>query len=291
MKALFTLNALSSEEKNLLKTKQIQAEMPIQQWLDLFTKLRDFDKEADTSRKWGGGIGCGGLVFAFVGIFLIGIIIGIIMIPIGIILAIGGLVIYFYLKPYDIQGEILTNRVLPIIKILREEMKANEKLKLRLDLRGFEFPEKFLSKSEDYGDNSFFSSSRYKSIIDYYYRDQWMDGDATLADGTRLIWSAYDLVKHIKKVKHRKGKRKSKSKYRTHISMQIGMNRKRYALPLSLKQKGQEGAVRTQKSRDFVWMLVKKTVKHPAGQSFQPNDFVNTIASAYVRATPVGGQK
>jgi hypothetical protein len=284
VKAIFTLNSLSSAEKNLLKTKQIQTEMPAQQWLDLFTKLRDFDKEADTSRKWAGGIGCGGLVLAFVGIFLIGIFIGLAMIPIGIILAIGGLIIYFYLKPYDIQGDFLTNRVLPILKILREEMKEKENLKLRLDIRGFEKTDKLLNQSQNYG------SGMYRSIIDYYYRDQWMDGDATLADGTRLVWSVYDLVKHIKKVKYRKNKQKSKSKYRTHISMQVGMHRKRYRLQ-PLKDKGNEGLLRTQKSGDYFWMLVKKTIKHPAGQSFQPNDFVNTIASAYVRATPVGGRK
>ncbi len=265
--------------------------MPPEQWINLFTKLRDFDKQADTSRWIGGGMGCVGLLLAIIGIPLISVLVGILMIPIGLILLAVGIYVYATLKPYDIQGDVLTTRVLPLLKILREEMKTNENLKLRLDLRGFEFPEKLLSQSEDYGDNSFFSGARYKSIIDYYYRDHWMDGDATLADGTRLIWSAYDLVKHIKKVKHRKGKRKSKSKYRTYISMQVGMNRKRYMLPPSLKLKGQEGAVRTQKSGDYNWMLVKKTVKYPAGQSFQPNDFVNTIASAYIRATPVGGRK
>ncbi len=285
MKAIFTINSLLPEEKNLLKVKQIQAEMPVQQWIDLLTKLRDFDKQADTSRGWGCGMAIVGAILTIVGIPLISIIVGFAIIPIGLILLIVGLILNRYLKPYDIDGNVLTNRILPILKILREEMKTNENLKLRLDLRGFEFPEKLLSQSPDYG------SGAYRSIIDYYYRDHWMDGDATLADGTRLIWSIYDLVKHIKKVKYRKGKRKSKSKYRTHISMQVGMHRKRYILPPSLKLKGQEGAVRTQRSGYYAWMLVKKTVKHAAGQSFQPNDFVNTIASAYIRATPVGGRK
>lgn len=285
MKAIFTINSLLPEEKNLLKVKQIQAEMPPEQWINLFTKLRDFDKQADSSRWIGGGMGCVGVLLAIIGIPLISVLVGIAMIPIGIILAAVGIYVYFSLKPYDIQGDVLTTRVLPLLKILREEMKTNENLKLRLDLRGFEFPEKLLSQSPDYG------SGAYRSIIDYFYRDHWMDGDATLADGTRLIWSVYDLVKHIKKVKYRKGKRKSKSKYRTYISMQVGMNRKRYTLPPSLKLKGQEGAVRTQKSGDYAWMLVKKTVKHATGESFQPNDFVNTVASAYIRATPVGGRK
>ncbi|MEZ5429455.1 MAG: hypothetical protein R2747_24640 [Pyrinomonadaceae bacterium] len=284
MKAIFTLNALSPAEKSLLKVKQIQAEEPVQQWIDLFTKMRDFDRQADRSRWWGGGMGCLGIILIIIGLPLISIMVGIAMIPIGIIVAAVGLFIYFYLKPYDIQGEVLTVRVLPLLMILREEMKPNEKLKLRLDLRGFEQPDKLTSQSPKR------STAIYRSIIDFYYRDHWMDGEATLADGTRLIWSVYDLVKHIKKIKYRKGKRKSKSKYRTSISMQIGMSRKRYRLP-PLKQKGTEGVIKTQKAGDYVWMLVKKTVKHPPGQSFQPNDLVNTIAAAYIRATPVGGGK
>ena len=280
MKAILTLKTLSSAEQNLLKEKRIQAEMPPQEWIDLFNKLNNFDKEADRSRLWSGGIGCVGILLAVVGIPLISVFIGIAMIPIGIILAGFGLYIFLRLRRFDIKGELLSQRILPVLLILREEMKPNDKLKLRLDFRGFEFPEKLLNQSEKRKTNI------YRSIIDYYYRDHWMDGDATLADGTRLVWNLYDLVKHIKKVKYRKGKRKSKSKYRTYISMQVGMHRKRYRLA-PLKQKGVEGKIKTRRSGDHVWMTVAKTVKHPDGQSFHPNDFINAVASAYIRATPV----
>lgn len=284
MKAIFTLSNLSPEEKNLLKTKQIRAEMPVQQWINLFAKLYDFDKQADSSRWIGGGMGVVGILLTIIGIPLISVLIGFALIPLGLIVAVAGLVIYFYLKPYNVEGSILTQRILPVLKILQEEMKANEKLKLRLDLRGFEQPEKLKNQSPKR------STSIYRSIIDFYYTDHWMDGEATLADGTRLIWSVYDLVKHVKKIKYRKGKRKSKSKHRTSITMQIAMNKKRYLLP-PLKQKGKEGKIVTKKSGNYVWMLVKKTIKHTPGQSFQPNDFINAIASAYIRATPVGGRK
>lgn len=284
MKALFTLSNLSAAEKNLLKVKQIQAEMPVQQWIDLFSKMSAFDKEADRTRWIGGGMGCVGILLMIVGVPLVSVFVGIAMIPLGFILGIAGLIIYFYLRPYNIEGSVLTNRILPVLKILQEEMKTNENLKLRLDFRGFELPEKLKNKSPER------SAGAYRSIIDFYYTDHWMDGEATLADGTRLIWSVYDLVKHIKKIKYRKGKRKSKSKYRTSITMQIGMNKKHYILP-PLKQKGEEGKVQTKKSGNYVWMIVKKTIKHPPGQSFQLNDFINAVASAYIRATPVGGRK
>ncbi len=284
MKTIFTLNKLTGDEKNLLKTKQIKAEMPVQEWIDLFSKLRDFDKEADSSRAWAVGLAITGGFIAFFGIFLLAVFVGFLMIPIGLIMLVGFIIAYFYLKPYDIQSELLTQRVLPMLLILREEMKANGNLKLRLDFRGFEVSEKLVNQSDKR------NTSIYRSIIDYYYRDYWMDGDTTLADGTRLVWSITDLVKHIKKTKYRKNKKKSKSKFRTVLNTQIGMHRKRFLLP-DVKEKGNEGKIKTRKSGAYHWMQVNKTVKHLPPVSFQPLDFVNTIASAYVRATPLGGRK
>ncbi len=284
MKAIFTLNKLNSDERNLLKTKQIKAEMPVQQWIDLFSKLHDFDKEADSSRKWAVGLAITGGLIAFFGLFLLVVFVGFLMIPVGLMMLVGCIIAYFYLKSYDIQSELLTQRVLPVLLILREEMKPNGLLKLRLDFRGFELSEKLVNQSEKR------KTSIYRSIIDFYYSDHWMDGDTTLADGTRLVWSITDLVKHIKKVKYRKGKRKSKSKYRTVLNTQIGMHRKRFLLP-DVKEKGNEGKIKTQKSGAYNWMQVRKTVKHLPPSSFKPVDFLNTIASAYVRATPLGGRK
>lgn len=284
MKAIFTLSKLNSDEKNLLKSKQILAEMPVEQWIELFAKLRAFDKEGDSSRKWAGGLAIASGFIVFFGFVTLVIYIGFLLIPLGVLMFVFFLPAYLYLRSFDIKAEFLAERLLPILFILREEMKPNGLLKLRIDFRGFEFSEKLVNQSDKR------KTSIYKSIIDYYYRDNWIDGDATLADGTRLVWSITDLVKHIKKVKYRKGKKKSKSKYRTVLSTQIGMHRKRYLLP-DTKEKGVEGKLRTKKSGAYNWMMVTKTVKHLPPTSFQPVEFVNSIAAAYVRATPLGGRK
>lgn len=284
MKAIFTLSKLTDNERNLLKSKRIKAVKPVQQWIDLFTKLRDFDKEADSSRAWAVGLAVAGGIMTFVGFFLLVVFVGFLMIPLGMLMLAGFLAAYFYLKQFDVNSELLSQRVLPILLILREEMKPGANLKMSLDFRGFETTEKLVNQSEKR------KTSIYRSIIDYYYRDHWIDGDTTLADGTRLVWSITDLVKHIKKVKYRKGKRKSKSKHRTVLTTQIGMHRKRYLLP-DIKEKGTEGKLMTRKSGAYNWLLVRKTVKHLPPVSFQSSDFVNTIASAYIRATPLGGRK
>lgn len=288
MKAIFTLNSLSTEEKELLKVKQITAERTIDEWFALFTKLRNFDKQGDSTRKWSVGIGCFGIILAMLGIPLIAAFIGILFIPLGIILVIAGVVIYFYIKPYDIQGEVLTNTIIPILTILREDMKPDQKLQMRLDLRGFALQEKLSNKSQPY------ANSVYHIIVDSFYRDQWFDGKTILADGTHLIWSIHDLAKRQNKTKSNirgKTKSKTKDKHRSFISMQIGMKSKRYTLPKKFKEKGKEGAIITKSTPDFDWMNVRRNIKHPDGQTFQPTDFVNAIASAYLRATPHGGKR
>ena len=288
MKALFTLNSLSNEEKELLKAKQINAERTVEEWFALFTKLRDFDKQGDRTRKWSFGIGCFGIILAIVGILLIAAFVGVLFIPLGIILAVAGIITYFYIKRFDIPGEVLTNTVIPILTVLREDMKSNQKLQMRLDLRGFAIPEKLSNQSEPY------ASGVYHKIVDSFYRDHWFDGKTILADGTHLIWSIHDLAKRQNKSKRNyrgKHKSKTKDKHRSFISMQIGMKSKRYTLPKKFKEKSKEGAIVTKSTDDFDWMDVRRNIKHPDGQTFQPTDFVNAIASAYLRATPHGEKK
>ena len=290
MKALTALSSLSTEEKNFLKSKQITAANTPDEWLKFFKKLKDFDAEGDKTRKIGRNIGCGGLILAFVGIILVSLYVGIFLIPIGIILALIGFAIFFYIRRYDIPGAILTQTLVPMLVILREEMPPQEKLKLRLDLRGFDLPEKLVNKGPSY------ARGAYHEIVDSFYRDHWLDGDTQLADGTKLIWGVEDLVKSSKKSKRNargKHKTKTKNRHQSLISLQVGMNNKKYFLPAKIKQKGAEGAIRTKDADKFSWMSLRKRIKHEAGQTFSPKDFVNVIASAYARAVPAaaGGKK
>lgn len=279
---------MSKAEKSFLKTKQISSVNTPDEWLKFFKRLKEFDRQGDSSRKWGFGFGCLGLIILIAGLFLIGAIVGYVIIPIGAIIGAAGFFIYFYLKPYDIPGDILSKTLIPLILIIREEMNPQEGLKLRVDLRGFAIPEKIVNQTKPYARGS------YHKIIDSFYRDPWLDGDTRFADGTRLIWSIEDLVKSSSKSKRNprgKHKTKTKDKHQSRISLQVGMHNKRYSLPEKVKQKGVEGAIRTKDAGDYSWMSINKMVKHPVGQTFAPQDFVNSIASAYIRATPAGGKK
>ena len=288
MKSITTLSSLSPEEKLFLKNKQITAANTPDGWINFFKKLRQIDSQGDKSRKRSFRIGCVSLVVAFIGIFLIDFGVGLVVIPLGILIAAISYAVYFYLKPYDIQGPVIANTLIPMVMILREEMNPHEQIKLRLDLRGFSMPEKLVNKNPNY------ARGAYHKIVDSFYRDHWIDGDTVLADGTRLIWSIEDLVKSSQKNKRNargKHKTKIKNKHRSLISLQVGMHNKKYSFPEKIKQKTAEGTIRTKDADNYSWMVIRRMIKYEGGRTFTASDFINAIASAYARAVPAGGRK
>jgi len=286
--AFTTLFSLSAEQKKLLKVKQIQDERVIEEWIKLFTTIADFDKQGDSGRNWGCGCAITGFILTIISIPLIAAYIGLLTLPIAILMLIIGLIAYFFLKGYDVPGEKLTNSVLPILKVLQEDMNPNEKLKLRLDMRGFEFEEKKTGESQKY------DKGVYYNCVDFYYRDHWMEGQATLVDGTQLIWNVYDLVRNTRKTKRNyrgKIKTKYKPKHRTYIMLQAGMKNEKYILQDNLKEKGQAGKIVINDSGKRSWVTIRRTIKHPSGYTFAPEDFLMTVASAYNRAGRKGIKK
>lgn len=283
--AFSTLFAMNAEEKNLLKVKQISDERTPDEWIKFFTSIASFDVQGDKARSWGCGIAIAGIVITFISFFLMALYIGFLTLPIGLIMLICGLIVYFYLKGYDVPGEKLSNGVVPILLILREDMNSKEKIKLRLDLRGFEIAEKKTGESQKY------QKGVYHTCIDYYYRDHWMEGRATLADGTQLIWNLYDLARNTRKTKRNyrgKTKTKNKQKHRSFIALQAGMRKEMYSLQDGLKQKSQEGKIVINDTGKRSWVTIRKMIKHPYGKEFQPVDFINTVATAYKLASKGG---
>ncbi len=277
IEAFTTLFSLSAEQKKLLKEKQIQDERTPEEWIKLFTTIADFDKKRDRGQGWGCGCIIAGFILTIISFPLIAVYVGILTLPVAILMLIIGLIAYFFLKGYDVPGEKLTNFILPILKVLQEDMDPNEKLKLKLDLRGFEVAEKKTGESQKY------DKGVYYNCIDFYYRDHWMQGEAVLLDGTQLVWNIYDLVRNTRKTKRNyrgKIKTKTKPKHKTFIALRAGMKNDKYFLQNDLKEKGKEGKIAINDSGKRSWITIRKSIKHP----FTPHDFFMTVASAYNRA-------
>lgn len=304
MDALTFLGSLSDEDKNFLQTQQITSEKTAQNWIEFFRNCLDFDKVGDKARKKYGwlavGLGLPALGSGLLSLFMFGNIsriahkpesVMMLVVFILIFLATISLTIFFYTKYSKISSyDLLCNnavdqQILPMLMLLREESKPDQTVKLRLDLRGFESHDKIMSSESDYDRGYDVTISR--------HQDNWMDGETTLADGTHLIWNAQDFHTLVNKVKYKsKGrtKRKRKQKGKGLLTMQVGMNAKRYNLPPGMKDKSETGKMLTRKQDGYHWMKIQHKLNYGEG-SFHIKNFVDAIAAAYARATPVQGGK
>lgn len=279
--------SLSASEKQFLKSKQITDEKTADQWLQFFAKTRNFDFNNDKNRGRSFWVGCSGVILAFVSLFLMTIFIGFITLPIALIMIIGSCIFYFFFKKFDVDGEVLKKSVIPLVKVLREEMSPQTKIKMRIDMRGFQQNEKFIKKSNPY------NRGAYYKIVDSFYKDHWFDGETYLADGTKIIWNIENYVKSSTKSKRNprgKHKTKTKEKHRSVIHLQAAVLRRNYRYPPKLKEKNNQQVVLTRSTKDHDWIKIRKSVKHNVGSTFTVVDFIHTMAVVYQKATPMRGR-
>ena len=303
MNALSFLNSLSDEDKNFLKTQQVDSVKSAQDWIEFFNNCLDFDKTGDKERKKNGwlaiisavpALGSGFIVLSLIGNFstksgFLTFFISVFLIClVTVFLAVFFGDRYGKLSPYNLVcNEMIRQQVLPILMLLRADSKSSQPIKLRLDLRGFSTADKLVDSDPTYQ-----NSSGYNVTVSRY-KDNWMNGETMLTDGTQIVWNALDFYKQTVKIKYkRKGKTKTKKKHKGNglISMQIGMDRDIYTLPPRLKDKTESDKITTKKEGKHDWMEIRQKTDYGEG-CFHIKNFADAIAKAYTRATPVKGAK
>lgn len=279
--------ALSPEDKQIVNDKLIDDEKTPADWIETFKVLAEVDSQGDKVRNISYWAGISGIVLSVIGVigfFAESTPLLLLLIP-GLLLIVVGFAIYYKMVSLDLPGEVIKETLVPILGVLREEVKSNGKVTLKVDLRGFKHSDKY-QREEDI--------AHYKNTITrYFYLDPWFEGKTVLADGTKLVWNVEDYVSHkVKKKYGSSGKYKGKeikNKIKSVMTVQAGMNKKRLVVPPRLKQKGDEGKIFTQKHNGEQWMTIKRAFKHGEYGKFSPKNFVDTIASVYMRAKPRGG--
>lgn len=301
MNAWGFLNSLSDEDKNFLKTQQVDSVKSAQNWIDFFNNCLDFDKIGDKERKKNGwlavivavpALGSGFMVFSMLGNLSAKSAFLTFFIPFLLIFLLTVFLIIFFANKYSklahfnlVCNEMIRQQVLPVLMLLRADSKSSQPVKLRLDLRGFSTADKLVSSDPTYQ-----NSSGYNVTVSRY-KDNWMDGETMLTDGTQIVWNALDFYKQTVKIKYkRKGKTKTKTKQKGNglISMQIGMDRDIYTLPERLKDKTESDKITTKKEGNHDWMKIRQKSEYGEG-CFHIKNFADAIAKAYMRATPVKG--
>lgn len=280
--------ALTPEQREFLEKKTIDRQMTMDQWLALLEACANFDTIGDKERGRATVItsisvvaALGGLVFSFT-LPMVGV-------P---ILAVSGAFIaaflpkYLKLKKLNIELD-LKKFCLPVLRIVREDMPKDGLLRLKLDLRGCEIPEKKLQTQ------NLPAFGRYRNLQTTVYNDEWFSGDAVLRDGTRLRWQIVDTVESRSRTyTNARGKTKTKKKYKrkTDLAVQAKFPSTRYSVVYTARTDlAHKGLTVTSEGQT---VKVYRQIKNAGGNAhtdLAPDQFIDTISQAFRRATPLAG--
>lgn len=109
-----------------------------------------------------------------------------------------------------------TMEVVPLLRVLAEDVKVGTPITLRVDLRGPKLPDKVVARGRLPG------VGRVRHIDETIYRDAWFSLAARLVDGTRVGVDLTDRVRHRKVAKKSaSGKYKTKEKDKASRRIQV----------------------------------------------------------------------
>lgn len=278
MNVLKVYRSLNGEQKQILADKKVELSRPVGELLALLKPIAGCDRVADKART---PLGC---TFAFMIVALIALIVvwanvgGIFMIvPIVVAAAllVGSAMLFFWTKKIDVSNN-LREFVLPVLTVFREDIAPDQPVRVSLDLRSPTSPEKRTSEGEPY------KAGVYYKVVDSQYRDEWMNAEAVLVDGTRLRWSIADDIRERKKTKKNpRGKIKTKTKYRknTEIEIEVGMKKKTYAVAAP-----EDADVKSGEKRDAIRMV--RRVRTDSLDPVVPRALIDAVADVYRNARP-----
>lgn len=210
--------------KQIAKTRYIDAFYTADEWLNVLRSIVEDDTENDHVRRI-----LGWSAFILVVVAVIASLIASSPIP---LLLFGGLsvlaiILYIILKRRDLHNN-LRLCVVPLIRILREDMEPGAKIALRVDLRG-----KLLNEKQVHQNEYKPHGGSYPRVVETFYVDPWMTGSAALADGSVLEWQIVDRVRQRRMTKRNpRGKIKTKTKYKikTAINVWVRLRQDHYAV-------------------------------------------------------------
>jgi hypothetical protein len=267
--ALRAYRSLSDEQRQIIEQKVVTIERPAAEAIALLQGIAACDAAvAKTRQSAGCSIGAVAII-ALVSIFLI-VGIPFIGIPL-LLLCIGGVIpairLYRWAGRVDVSDN-LRNTAMPVLAVLRDDLDPQQPLKLTLDLRQPNAPEKLKERKPE-------TKVGGAKIRETFYEDAWIAAEATLVDGSRLRWSVSDTVRERhKSYKSRSGKYKTKTKIarKSDIEVQLTIRGKSYAVADGEKKE-------TRHARRVV-----KT----AG-ALDPGEVLAPIAELFAGVQPAGG--
>src|ERR1051325_6245262 len=141
VKALQTYQSLTPDQKTFVQQRRIEGTYTPEQWFVFFSKIAEYDALRDASKSNYIGLGCGciALTMVAVGAGLATVY----LLPVAFLFFLAT-VVYFVVfgkRRRDVPNH-LRLFIVPLLRILMEEMRGKERMFLRVDLRGGTLPEK-----------------------------------------------------------------------------------------------------------------------------------------------------
>lgn len=279
-------SALTPEQRAVLDHKVVDGEYPPRALIDMLRPIAAFDKKSDKVRV---AIGCTGAIFVVIaGIFICANpfngAVSWVLAAICALIATALIVLVTKLSNRDLSNNFRLV-ALPFFAVLQEDMEPGEKARVHLDLSSPTAKDKLVRTGEPY------ERGAYYKVVDSLFEDEWFHGSAKLADGSTLHWEITEQVTESKRTKRNsRGKHKTKTKYhkRVHISVDVALPSKSYAVDavsgseIDAKVRAKEGDKRTT-------LHVARRLKVKSNDPIHPRVFLELIAEAYRRARPAAG--
>lgn len=255
MNALQQYLQLSPEYRRLLRDKRIEGEHTLGEWSLLLRRLSDYDRNSGKARTTSVVAGIGGAV---AGIFL--------FTPFWLVSA-GAAAFYFTTKKLDVDDG-SRDAVLRMLAVLRDDVRPDEPVRLRLDLSG--------ATGAKAGGSVPLGQRGHYTVTETRFTDPWAEGHALLADGSRLHWRATTVT--VRRTKKAGGKTKIKDKHKQRLDVRLGLPLRRYRLGEAPAWGAQGEQVEVKPGPRRISVKLQSTLPTKA---FEPWQLTSLIASGF----------
>ncbi|MFZ2957511.1 MAG: hypothetical protein WA705_11520 [Candidatus Ozemobacteraceae bacterium] len=279
--------ALDSRQQEFIWAGQRVCQFTKDEWLAFLRPLALFDAQGDQLR---GKLGCSIFV-----VFFLGVVCMAFLPPLGLLFWIGSVItwmMYRTLAKRDIHNS-LREFILPLVEIIGEDMAPEAKLKLRIDLRGFELDSKRISHREE--NMGWFAP--YPRTVENIFKNPWLEGETRLRDGTTLQWKITD---HVRKrvVTNKTGglsrsKIKTKTKYKIEQIVDLRLAPKLGRYSVEEKQEtahGEKGITFRRGENRHVFSLRETRVESSIDTVFPKEFFIAALGKLFMQVRPVSNE-
>ncbi len=282
---LVSYKHLSGEQREFIAQKKIRAVKTIEEWLAWLAPLAAFDELGDAQRKRVGKWLGWSVVF-----LILGTIAAVILLMSGLPRwsggVLGGVIVFWIvqlfrhkrLKSKDVGNE-LRDFVLPLIRLMRDDISERDPVRLEIDLSGL---------NKDKATQRERQRKHYPKTDTTYYTNPWFTLDARLVDKTRLNCAIIDQVRRkevTKKNPRGKIKTKVKSKTKRIIRGELGFSAASYALDQAA---GGEGAIKqsVKQNEKRAALRVQSEDRFAGDKLVEVGQVLDLIGTAMRRGTP-----